>query len=354
MRNRLRTHAEFAPIFTLTDDETAALRSPQRTFSTGITPYYASLLDRDNPDCALRKTMIPTMAETVIDPHDMVDPLAEDEHAPVPGIVHRYPDRVLFLANDVCPVYCRYCTRSRIVGGNAPFSVARARWQKGIDYIASNPEIHDVLISGGDPLILSDERLEWLISQLHEIPHLDFIRLGTKVPVVLPQRITPALTQMLAKYHPFYLSVHVTHPRELTAESARACAALADAGIPLASQTVLLRGINDNVETMRELMRGLLRVRIRPYYLLQCDPITGSSHLRTSLRSGLDIIRGLRGHVSGYAIPHYIVDLPGGGGKIALTPEHINGYEDGAWLATNSHGVSGFRYPDPEGLPLYP
>lgn len=354
MRNRLRTYQDFARIFELSDDEAEALRSPQRPFSVGVTPYYASLLDAKDPDTALRRTMIPVLAELQPSAGDMTDPLAEDAHAPVPGIVHRYPDRVLFLANDVCPVYCRYCTRSRLVGGNAPFNMAKSRWQQGIDYIAKNDHIHDVLISGGDPLILSDERLEWLISRLAVIPHLDFIRLGSKVPIVLPQRVTPALATMLRRYHPLYMSIHVTHPDELTAEAAGACGRLADAGIPLASQTVLLKGVNDSVGTMRRLMRGMLRARIKPYYLLQCDPISGSGHLRTPLRTGIEMIRGLRGHISGYGVPHYIVDLPGGGGKIALTPEHLDGYENGNWLATNSHGKGGFQYPDPVGPPLDP
>jgi lysine 2,3-aminomutase len=346
MRNRIRSTADFARILSLSDDERMALEQSQR-FSSAITPYYTSLLGIE-PDSPLRRTVVPNVAEFSESHGDTEDPLAEDSHSPVPGVIHRYPDRVLFLVTDHCPVYCRYCTRSRLVGGNADFDLTRRQWQRAIDYIAATPAIHDVLISGGDPLIMGDDRLEWLLSRLSNIPHLDYIRIGSKVPVVLPTRITASLCAMLKRHHPLFMSIHITHPSELTAEASQACMRLADAGLPLGSQTVLLKGVNDDAETLRDLMRGLLRIRVRPYYLLQCDPITGSGHFRTSLEHGKSLIRELRGHLSGYAIPHYIVDLPGGGGKIPLVPDYITGHDGNDWIATNFQGIPGFRYPDPE------
>jgi lysine 2,3-aminomutase len=347
MRNRFRSTEEFERILSLSKDEREALEQSQR-FSSAITPYYASLIPPDAPDDPLRRTIVPNLAEFAISHGDSQDPLAEDAHSPVPGIVHRYPHRVLFLVTDHCPVYCRYCTRSRLVGGKANFELTRRQWQRGIDYIASTPAVHDVLISGGDPLIMSDDRLEWLLSRLSKIPHLDYIRIGSKVPVALPMRISPSFCDMLKRYQPLFMSIHITHPRELSPEAGQACMRLADAGLPLGSQTVLLKGINDDAETLRKLMRGLLRIRVRPYYLLQCDPITGSGHFRTSLEQGKSLIRELRGHLSGYAIPHYIVDLPGGGGKIPLVPDYLTGHDGKDWIATNFQGIPGFRYPDPE------
>lgn len=350
MRNRVQTLADFERLFKLSASEAHALGADDRRFSAGITPYFASLLSINNAADPLRRTVLPTTDEWTRSNGDRIDPLAEDVHTPVPGIVHRYPDRVLFLATDYCPVYCRYCTRSRLVGGGASERLTRRLWQNAIDYIAATPAIHDVLISGGDPLVNSDERLAWLLQQLHAIPHLDFIRIGTKFPIALPQRITPPLVRILKQFHPLYMSIHVIHPSELTEEAAEACERLADAGIPLGSQTVLLRGINDNIVVMRDLVRRLLRVRIKPYYLLQCDPITGSGHLRTPVQTGIDIIRGLRGHVSGYAVPHFIVDVPDGGGKISLVPEYITGHDGAGHVITNFQGRSGFHYPDPAPL----
>jgi lysine 2,3-aminomutase len=351
LRHRVRTAADFAQVLTLAPAEQAAFdRQPQR-FSTAVTPYFLSLLDPHDPESPLRRTMVPVAAEFETHAGDMIDPLAEDRHMPVPGLVHRYPDRVLFLVTDYCPVYCRYCTRARMVGGSTEFAGTRRQWQRGIDYIAATPAVRDVLISGGDPLVLDDAQLEWLLARLRAIPHVEMIRLGTKVPLVLPQRVTPALCRMLRRWHPLYISLHAMHPAELTPESGQACERLADAGIPLGSQTVLLAGINDDVDTLRELMHGLLRVRVRPYYLLQCDPITGSGHLRTPLARGTELIRGLRGHTSGYAVPQFIVDLPDGGGKIALVPDHSEGHTGAAHVFSNYEGRSGFAYPDPEAAP---
>jgi lysine 2,3-aminomutase len=304
-----------------------------------------SLIDPWNPRQALRRTVVPTVHEHFRSSGEADDPLHEDEDSPVPGIVHRYPDRVLFLVTGICSTYCRYCTRSRMVGHQANHCQNTEQWEKGITYIAAHPEIRDVLLSGGDPLTLADEQLEWLLARLQGIPHVEMIRIGTKAPVVLPQRITPALVKMLRRYHPLWISIHTAHPDELTPDVARACARLADAGIPLGSQTVLLSGINDDVETMKRLVHGLLKIRVKPYYLYQCDPIPGSSHFRTPVSKGLEVIRGLRGFTTGYAVPTYVIDAPGGGGKIPLLPEYVEGREEGDLLLRNYAGKV-FRYPD--------
>ncbi len=259
--------------------------------------------------------------------------------------MHRYPDRVLFLVTSYCSVYCRYCTRSRMVGDQCGTHFSTAHWRAALDYIARTPAVRDVLLSGGDPLTLSDERLEWLLANLRRIPHVEIVRLGTKVPAVLPHRVTPALCRMLKRFHPLWMSLHFAHPGELTPETAHACERLADAGIPLGSQTVLLAGVNDSVPVMTRLMQGLLKIRVKPYYLYQCDPISGSSHFRTKIAKGLEIIRGLRGHTTGYAVPAYVVDAPGGGGKIPLLPDYVEG-RDGGDLVLRNFENRLFRYPD--------
>ena len=315
----------------------------------GITPYYMSLIDPVDPTQPLRKTVIPTTAEFVRTTGEADDPLGEDGHSPVPGLVHRYPDRVLLLPLDFCSTYCRYCTRSRMVGeagGEYQFSVPQ--WERAIAYIEAHPEIRDVLLSGGDPLTLADEKLEWLLSRLRAIRHVEFLRIGSKVPVVVPQRVTRSLTAVLREFHPLWMSLHFTHPDELTEEVKEACARLADAGIPLGSQTVLLKGINDDVGVMKRLMHGLLMARVKPYYLYQCDPISGSEHLRTPVETGLEIVAGLRGFTTGYACPTYVVDGPGGGGKIALFPDPVIGREGSDLLLRNYAGRT-VRYPDPGG-----
>jgi lysine 2,3-aminomutase len=260
--------------------------------------------------------------------------------------VHRYPDRVLFLVTKFCSTYCRYCTRSRLVGNGNHTFFNKVKWERAIAYIESSPMVRDVLISGGDPLTLPDERLEWLLSRLRRIRHVEFLRIGTKVPVVLPQRITPGLARMLKRYHPLWISIHFTHPDELTPEVHGACARLADAGIPLGSQTVLLAGVNDNLDTMKRLMHGLLKIRVRPYYLYQCDPIVGSAHFRTPVKKGIEIIEGLRGNTTGYAVPTYVIDAPGGGGKIAIFPESMVG-RNGDDLLLRNYRKRIYRYPDP-------
>jgi lysine 2,3-aminomutase len=268
----------------------------------------------------------------------------------VPGLVHRYPDRVLFLATDFCSAYCRYCTRSRRVGKPENGQARRRSWEAGLAYIAAHPEVRDVVVSGGDPLTMPDAAIEYLLARLRAIPHVEMIRLGTKVPNVLPMRVTPALVRMLRRFHPLYISIHCTHPDELTPESAQALTRLADAGIPLGSQTVLLSGVNDDPETMKSLMHGLLRCRVRPYYLYQCDEGHGLGHFRAPLERGLEIIGALRGHTSGYAVPHFVVDLPGGGGKVPVLPEYFRGRDGDDVLFTNYEGRT-FRSHDP--LPAF-
>ncbi|MBN2464354.1 KamA family radical SAM protein [candidate division WOR-3 bacterium] len=344
MRNRIRNRAGLERVLHLSGPEREALGSDSGRLPLSITPYYASLLDPDDPGQALRRTVVPSPEELQRSAGEADDPLAEDKDSPVPGLVHRYPDRVLFLVTGVCSVYCRYCTRSRMVGGRHR-CFDPSRWETALEYIAGTPAVRDVLLSGGDPLTMPGERLEWLLGRLRAIRHVEIVRIGTKVPVVLPQRVTPGLARMLRRHHPLWMSIHFTHPDELTPEVALACSRLADAGIPLGSQTVLLRGINDDVETMRELVHGLMRNRVRPYYLYQCDPISGSAHFRTPVERGLEIIRGLRGHTSGYAVPAFVIDAPGGGGKIPLLPDSVVGREDGDLLLSNFQGKV-FRYPD--------
>jgi lysine 2,3-aminomutase len=348
LRHRIKDVYALSSILTLSEDEARAMTSMAGQLPLAITPYYASLLDRDHALQPVRRCVVPVAAEYLHSPGEAADPLGEDHDSPVPGLVYRYPDRVLFLVTDFCSTYCRYCTRSRMVGHGNGSSANMARWTQVLDYIEATPTVRDVLLSGGDPLTLPDEMLEWLLSRLRHIRHVEFLRVGTKVPVVLPQRITPALTRMLKKYHPLWMSIHFTHPHELTPETSQACERLADAGIPLGSQTVLLAGINDKVETMRSLVHGLLKIRVKPYYLYQCDPILGSAHFRTSVEKGLEIIRGLRGHTTGYAVPHYVIDAPGGGGKIPLLPDYLRGRDGDDLLLMNYEGRM-FRYPDSAG-----
>jgi len=319
-------------------------------FPLQITPYYLGLIDPDDCRDPLRRCVIPTIQEAARRPGESEDPLHEEHDSPVPGLVHRYPDRVLFLVTDFCSTYCRYCTRSRLVGKEHHGQSSRERWQMAIDYIERTPRIRDVLISGGDPLTLDDDRLSWLLARLRRIPHVEIIRIGTKVPVVLPQRITPSLVRLIRRHHPVWMSIHFTHPAEITKEAKEACTRLADAGIPLLSQTVLLKGVNDNTEVLRRLFHELVKLRVRPYYLYQCDPIVGSGHFRTSVTTGLDIIAGLRGYTSGFAVPLYVIDAPGGGGKIPIMPSYQQGYE-GHDLVLKNHEGKTYRYHDEEPSP---
>lgn len=344
LTHRLGTAEELARVVRLTPEERAGLSAPGH-FRVGVTPYFASLMDPDDPHCPIRRQVIPTERELLASAGEASDSLAEDSHSPVPGLVHRYPDRVLLLAVDVCASYCRYCTRSRLVG-HGQMAPSEARIEKALEYVRKTPTVRDVLLSGGDPLTLDDERLDWILAELRAISHVELIRIGTKTPAVLPQRITFRLCQVLRKYHPLWMSLHFTHPDECTPESSLACSRLADAGIPLGSQTVLLKGINDDVATMKQLVHRLVMMRVRPYYLYQCDPITGSSHFRTSVAKGLEIIEGLRGHTTGYAVPHFVIDAPGGGGKVPLQPEYYAGRDGDDILLRNYEGKV-FRYPDP-------
>ncbi|RJP25464.1 MAG: KamA family radical SAM protein [Candidatus Abyssobacteria bacterium SURF_5] len=348
LRNRIKTLERLEHLVKLTDDEREGISLHSGSLPVAITPHYATLLDENDPSQPIRRSVIPVAAEHLAAPGESADPLGEDEDSPVHGLVHRYPDRALFIVTEFCSTYCRYCTRSRMVGKKAS-PCKFENWEKALSYIEATPAIRDVLLSGGDPLTLTNDKLEMLLSRLRRIPHVELIRIGTKAPVVLPQRITPALTSMLKRYHPLWMSIHFTHPDELTPETVRACERLADAGIPLGSQTVLLAGINDTVETMKSLLQGLLRARVRPYYLYQCDPILGSSHFRTPVSKGLEIIQGLRGHTTGYAVPSYVIDAPGGGGKVPLLPENVVGREDGYLLLRNYEG-NVYRYPDSPGV----
>lgn len=344
LNNRIKTKENLMRILNLSEREATAFTSSKKCFPLSITPYYASLLDRDNSAQPLRKSVVPVVDEHLISSVETEDPLDEAAHSPVPCIVHRYPDRVLFLVTNFCSTYCRYCTRSRVVGGHEHYNT-HEQWEKAIDYIASNKNVRDVLLSGGDPLTLETNQLEWILSRLSKIEHVEFIRIGTKVPVVLPQRINIDLVNMLKKYHPLWVSIHFTHPDELTPETKHACAMLADAGIPLGSQTVLLKGINDNVETMKKLCHELLKARVKPYYLYQCDLVPGSSHFRTSVNKGIEIIDKMRGFTTGYAVPNYVIDAPNGGGKIRIFPDAIVGKSEGNLLLRNYSGDI-YTYPD--------
>ncbi|HPQ44827.1 MAG TPA: KamA family radical SAM protein [Syntrophales bacterium] len=352
LRHRITSLSELENMFHLSDDERSALSGHGSSFPVAITPYYASLIDPDDPMQPLRRTVIPVSVEKIKSLGENEDPLGEEKDTIVPGLVHRYPDRVLFLLTNTCSTYCRYCTRSRSVGGHTDTDLPTDRWNKAIEYIESNPSIRDVLLSGGDPLTLPDNTLESLLSRLRSIPHVEVLRIGTKAPVVMPQRITPALCRMLGHFHPLWMNIHFTHPEELTQEVRRACENLANAGIPLQSQTVLLSGINDDVDTMRRLFHGLVMMRVKPYYLFQCDPIIGSGHFRTPVEKGLEIIKGLRGYTSGFAVPLYVIDCPGGGGKVPLMPDYVMG-RDGDDIVLKNFEGNLYRYFDGEATHIH-
>jgi lysine 2,3-aminomutase len=336
LSNRINSAAEFERVLPLTASERKALNAPG-LFRVDITPYFISLIDPNDPNDPIRKQVVPSEAEMVPFTAMMEDSLAEDRHSPVPGLVHRYPDRVLMLVTTQCASYCRYCTRSRIVGDpSATFS--RSEFEMQLDYLRRTPQVRDVLLSGGDPLVLAPKLLEELISRLREIPHIEIIRLGTRVPVFLPMRVTDELCDMLQKYHPIWMNIHVNHPNEITAELAEATDKLTRAGIPLGNQSVLLAGVNDNVHIQRQLVQDLVRIRVRPYYLYQCDLVEGAGHFRTPVAKGVEIMEGLRGHTSGYAVPTYVVDAPGGGGKIPVTPNYLLSMSDHKIVLRNFEG----------------
>jgi lysine 2,3-aminomutase len=336
LSNRINTVEEFERIISLTEGEKQALRAPG-LFRVDITPYFASLINPDDPDDPIRKQVVPSAAELVPFTAMMEDSLAEDRHSPVPGLVHRYPDRVLMLVTTQCASYCRYCTRSRIVGDPlATFS--REEFELQIEYLKRTPQVRDVLLSGGDPLVLAPRILEEILSRLRQIPHIEILRIGSRVPVFLPMRITDELTDMLQKYHPLWMNIHVNHSNEITLELAEACDRLTRAGIPLGNQAVLLAGVNDNVHIQRQLVHDLVRMRVRPYYLYQCDLVEGAGHFRTPVAKGIEIMEGLRGHTSGYAVPMYIVDAPGGGGKIPVMPQYLISMSDHKIILRNFEG----------------
>ncbi len=324
--------------------ENIILKLPENHLPFRITPYFASLLDRLETDHPLYKTIIPTIYELDNGNGEKSDPLNEEHDSPVKNLVHRYPDRALFLVTGFCSTYCRYCTRSHMVSKRTDIHVCRNDWEEAFKYLEEHTEIRDVIISGGDPLTMSNENIEYILSRLRDIEHIEIIRIGTKVPAVLPQRITSELVDILKKYHPLFVSIHFTHPDELSRETRKACNMLADGGIVLKSQTVLLKDINDDVETMKKLMQKLLMNRVSPYYIYQCDPIPGSEHFRTSVEKGIEIIRGLRGWTSGYAIPHYVIDAPGGGGKIPILPNYVKEVTSNGLVLTNYEGKD-FIYP---------
>lgn len=336
LSNRINTPDEFDKVIPLTESERKAL-SAAHLFRVDITPYFISLIDPDDPDDPIRKQVVPTEKEMVPFTAMMEDSLAEDRHSPVPGLVHRYPDRVLMLVTTQCASYCRYCTRSRIVGDpSATFS--RAEFEMQIEYLKRTPQVRDVLLSGGDPLVLAPKILEEILSRLREIPHIEIIRIGSRVPVFLPMRITDELTDVLQKYHPLWLNIHVNHSNEITAELEQACDRMTRAGIPLGNQAVLLAGVNDNVHIQRQLVQDLVRIRVRPYYLYQCDLVAGAGHFRTPVGKGIEIMEGLRGHTSGYAVPTYVIDAPGGGGKIPVMPNYLLSMSDHKVVLRNFEG----------------
>ncbi|MCC6234798.1 MAG: KamA family radical SAM protein [Verrucomicrobiales bacterium] len=347
LKNRVTTVEQLEKLLPeLTAAERAGAILARSKLAMAVTPYFFNLIDPHDEHCPIRRQVIPRLEETQRSPWEMEDPCGEDSHSPVPGLVHRYPDRVLFLVTDRCAAYCRYCTRSRLVSNAAGYDF-HPDFDRQIAYIAAHPEIRDVLLSGGDPLLLSDEKLEYLLSRLRAIPHVEFLRLGTRIPVFLPQRITPELCAMLRQFHPLFVSIHSNHPRELTTEVRAALGRLADAGIPLGNQSVLLRDVNDDPVVMKAHVQKLLMCRVRPYYIYQCDLIAGSAHLRASVRRGVELIQQLRGHTTGYAVPQFVIDAPGGGGKVPVNPEYVLSHNRDRVVIRNFEGRV-FEYPEDE------
>lgn len=343
LRNRITSLEQLETYMELTPDERAGCLFANKKLALAITPYFFNLINREDPNCPIRRQVIPRSGEMHTAPEEMLDPVGEDNSKPVEGIVHRYPDRVLFLVTDRCAAYCRYCTRSRLVSNAQDYNF-HPEFESGLEYIRSHPEIRDVLLSGGDPLLLSDKKLDYLLGELRKIPHVEFIRIGSRIPVFLPQRITFGLCGIFKKHGPIWLSIHVNHPNECTHTLRDACERLTYAGVPIGNQSVLLKDVNDHADVMKSLIHRLLMMRVRPYYLYQCDLITGSAHLRADPRKGIEIIRNLRGHTSGYSIPQFVIDAPGGGGKIPINPEYIKEITEEAIIMQNFSGEE-YRYP---------
>jgi lysine 2,3-aminomutase len=344
LKNRVTNLEGLEKHLELTPEESAGVILSGNKLALAVTPHYFNLIERENPDCPIRRQIIPHVGEGTVSPSEMADPCGEDSHMPVPGLIHRYPDRVLFLVTDRCAAYCRYCTRSRVVSG-AGEQELHTDFDEAIAYLCGHTEVRDVLLSGGDPLLFSDDKLDALLAKLRDIPHIEFVRIGTRVPIFLPQRITPELCRILQKHHPLWMSIHTNHPRELTTEVRDALAMLANHGVPLGNQSVLLAGVNDSLPVMKSLVQKLLRCRVRPYYLYQCDLIQGSAHLRAPVAKGIEIIEGLRGHTTGYAIPQFVIDAPGGGGKVPINPGYVFFHDREKVVFRNFEGKV-FEYPE--------
>ncbi|MBU0549337.1 MAG: KamA family radical SAM protein [Candidatus Omnitrophica bacterium] len=336
VRNRITTFEQLSQIIKLVPEEIEGIKKARGRMSMAITPYWFTLIDPEDPNCPMRRQSIPTAYESQVSPHEMVDPCAEDRDSPAPNLVHRYPDRVLLLATEQCAMYCRHCTRRRLVGDKKTNNINN--WDAAVEYIKSNRKIRDVLISGGDPFMLNDNALEELVKKIRSISHVEFLRIGTRLPVSLPQRITEGLISSLKKYNPIWISIHFNHPKEITKRCRSACEMLVDNGFPLGSQTVLLKGINDRPYIMKKLMHELLKIRVRPYYIYQCDPVKGTQHFRTPVAAGINIIEKLRGYTSGYGVPTYVIDGPGGGGKIPIGPNYLLSQAKGKYVLRNYRG----------------
>ncbi len=345
LKNRITTCDQLTEVINLKDGEKEEIASCLEHFKMAVTPYFAMLIDNDDHDCPVKRQAVPSIQELNVDECDMSDPLCEEKFSPVEGLVHRYPDRVLLLLTHKCSMYCRHCTRRRVVGCE-DFSLDSGKLEKALDYIKNNVQIRDVLLSGGDPLVMTDSWLENIVKKLRAIPHVEIIRIGTRTPVVLPMRITDELLGMLRKYQPIWINTHFNHPKEITPESAQACQKIVDAGIPLGSQTVLLRGINDSADVLKELFTKLVKIRVRPYYLYQCDIAEGIGHFRTPVSQGIEIMKNIRGYISGYAVPTFVIDAPGGGGKIPINPEYLVSVDETQAVLKNYKGES-YTYPNP-------
>ena len=346
VRNRLTTTADFDQVLDLTDSQRADLDACMGKFRVAVTPYYASLMDPDDERCPVRIQGVPSSQELMVGKGEMEDGIAETIDSPTTLITHRYPDRVLFITTEMCSMYCRHCTRRRIVG-ESEGATSEQDYENAFTYIERNHDVRDVLLSGGDPLTLSDEKLEWLLQRVTAIDHVEIVRIGSRMPVVCPQRITPELCAMLKKYHPLYLNTHFNHPKEITPEAEQACAMLADAGIALGNQSVLMRGVNDCAKVMMRLVRGLVHIRVKPYYFYQCDLSEGTAHFRTSVAKGLEIYESLRGHTTGFAVPMYIIDAIGGGGKTPVIPTYLISQAHHQVILRNYEGViSKYQEPD--------
>ncbi len=335
IKNRIITEEKLSQVIDLAPQEKEGIRRAKGRLSSAITPYWLTLIDPEDFNCPTRRQVIPLDLEFKISPSDLFDPCGEDKDSPVPGLVHRYPDRILLLATEQCASYCRHCTRRRIVGEE---KIKKFDLDLALDYVRANRRIRDVLISGGDPFMLEDETIDEILKKIRQIPHVEFLRIGTRMPVNLPQRITPKLINILKRYSPIWISIHFNHPKEITKRCKLACDMLADNGFVLGSQTVLLKGINDKLYIMKKLMHELLKIRVRPYYIYQCDLVKGTSHFRTPVSVGINIIEKLRGHTTGYAVPTYVIDTPGGGGKIPIGPNYLISQEKGKYLLRNYEG----------------